>query len=84
MKRFDIVVPNKYTKNGEEKTVWKNVGTLVKFDATNEKPESYILELNMFPNTSFKVFEQKPKEDKSESALPEYKDSEIKPEDLPW
>lgn len=84
MKRFDIVVPNKYTKNGEEKTAWKNVGTLVKFDATNEKPESYILELNMFPNTPFKVFEQKPKEDKSESVLPEYKDSEIKPEDLPW
>ena len=84
MKRYDIVVPTKYTKNNEEKTAWKNVGTLVKFDATNEKPESYILELNMFPNTSFKVFEQKPKEDKSESVLPEYKDSEIKPEDLPW
>ncbi len=66
MKRFDVVVPKKYTKDGEEKTAWKNVGTLVKFDANGDKPESYLLELNMFPNTDFKVFEQKPKESKSE------------------
>ena len=64
-KRYDIVVPRKYEKDGEEKTAWKNVGTLVRFPATEEKSEGYILELNMFPGTTFKVFEQKPKEDRS-------------------
>lgn len=61
-KRFDVVVPHKYTKDGEEKTAWKNVGTLVKFDATGDKAESFILEMNMFPETAFKVFEQKPRD----------------------
>lgn len=61
MKRFNIVIPKKYTKNGQENTQWNIVGTLVKFEATPERPEGYILELSMFPNTTFKVFEQKPK-----------------------
>ncbi len=62
MKRFNISVPKKYTKDGEEKTAWNRVGTLVKFEATSEKPEGYILELGMFPDTKFGVFEDKPKE----------------------
>ena len=62
IKRFNISVPKKYIKDGEEKTAWSNVGKLVKFDATDEKPEGYILELAMFPTTTFKVFEDKPKE----------------------
>lgn len=66
-KRFNVTTPKKYTKDGEEKTQWLQVGTLVKFEATSEKPEGYILELNMFPNTDFKVFEQKPREDKPSS-----------------
>ena len=61
-KRYDVVVPHKYTKDGEEKTAWKNVGTLVKFDANGDKPESFLLEMNMFPDTAFKVFEQKPRD----------------------
>lgn len=61
-KRYDVVVPHKYTRDGEEKTAWKNVGTMVKFDATGDKPESYLLELSMFPTTDFKVFEQKPRD----------------------
>jgi hypothetical protein len=65
MKRYDIVIPKKYEKNGEEKTAWKNVGTLVRFDATNDKPEGFVLELNMFPDTTFKVFEQKPREERN-------------------
>jgi hypothetical protein len=88
MKRFDIVVPNKYTKNGEEKTAWKNVGTLVKFDATSDKPEGFLLELNMFPDTTFKVFEQKEKTatpaTNSPSVLPNYTEEEINPEDIPF
>ena len=85
MKRYDIVVPHKYTKDGEEKTAWKNVGTLVKFDATGDKAESFILEMNMFPDTAFKVFEQKPRPTNgSSSVLPEYSAENINPEDIPF
>ena len=66
MKRYDVVIPKKYEKNGEEKTAWKNVGTLVRFDASGNKPEGFVLELNMFPETTFKVFEQKPREPRQE------------------
>lgn len=62
MQRYNVTVPKKYTQNGEEKTSWKNVGTLVKFEAKDGKPESYILELNMFPETKFGVFEDTPRE----------------------
>lgn len=58
-KRYDVVVPKKDPRD-ENKTWWKNVGSLVRFDATTERPEGFILELHMFPDTTFKVFEQKP------------------------
>lgn len=61
MKRYDIVVPKPDPKD-PEKTYWKNVGTLVEFEPTAEKPErGFIMELNMFPTTTFKVFAQKPR-----------------------
>lgn len=63
MKKYNVSVPKKYQKDGEEKTYWSNVGKLVKFDATNDKPEGFVLELNMFPDTKFGVFEDKPKEE---------------------
>jgi len=62
MERFNISVPKKYMKDGEEKTAWNNVGKLVKFPPKDGKGESYILELAMFPETKFGVFEDKPKE----------------------
>ena len=71
--RYDVTVPKKYTKDGEEKTAWNRVGTLVKFEATADKPESYLLELSMFPETKFGVFESKPREDEpkeDDSAVP--------------
>ena len=61
MRRYNVSVPRKYTKEGQEKTAWKNVGTLVEFEATPDKPKGFILELNMFPETKFGVFEDKPK-----------------------
>lgn len=61
MKIYNVTVPKKYTKNGEEKTQWNTVGRLIKFDATQEKPEGFVLELSMFPETKFGVFEEKPK-----------------------
>lgn len=64
MKRYNISVPKKYTRNGEEKTSWSTVGTLTHFPAGNGKTEGFIMELGMFPNTTFKVFEQKARENK--------------------
>jgi hypothetical protein len=63
MRKFNISVPRTYTKNGQEKKTWKTVGTLVHFPATQEKEEGYILELHMYPDTYFGVFEDKPKQD---------------------
>lgn len=63
MRRFNVVVPKKYFVNGEERTQWNNVGSLVHFPANGQKDEGYVLELAMFPNTTFKVFAQKEKED---------------------
>ena len=62
MKIFNVSVPKKYTKDGEEKTAWNNVGKLIYFPASGDKPEGYALELSMFPETKFGVFEAKPKE----------------------
>lgn len=89
-KRYDIVVPKKYTKDGEEKTAWKNVGTLVRFPATEEKEEGYIMELNMYPDVTFKVFEQKPKEDRPQQKqepkedFPDESPKETTVDDIPW
>lgn len=90
MKRYNIVVPKKYIKNQEEKTSWKNVGTLVRFPATEEKEEGYIMELNMFPNVDFRVFEEKPKEEyqKPRERVVSYDapqiSEEIDPNDIPF
>lgn len=62
MEKFDIVTGRKYTKDGVEKTAWRNVGTLTKFPANGEKEESYALELHMWPDTKYSVFKQKPRE----------------------
>lgn len=82
MERFNISVPKKYTTNGEEKTAWSNVGKLVKFPPKDGKGESYILELAMFPDTKFGVFEDKPKSDSA--VLPSYSAENIDPQDIPF
>jgi len=65
MKRFNINTAKKYTKDGEEKTQWNRVGTLVEF-----KEGEFALELNMFPDTKYFVFEDKPKTDTSNGTIP--------------
>lgn len=64
MKKYNVSVPRNYTKDGEEKTAWGNVGKLVYFPASEGKDEGFILELNMFPDTKFGVFPDKPREEK--------------------
>lgn len=64
MKRYNICVPRKYESKGEEKTAWSTVGTLVHFPASEGKDEGFILELGMFPNTTFKVFPQRDRDEK--------------------
>jgi len=63
MKRFSVTVPKKYTKDGEERTQWNRVGTLVYFPKTEDKDAGFVLELNMFPDTKFGVFEDKPRDE---------------------
>jgi len=41
MQKFNVVRAKKYTANGEEKTIWLNVGMITRFDNGGE-----ILELN--------------------------------------
>jgi hypothetical protein len=68
MKYFDICTKREYEKNGEKKAVWLKCGTLKQSDEGRQ-----FIELNMFPSTSFYVFEQKKREDKTTA-----------PEDINW
>lgn len=52
----DIMTRKSYTKDGEEKSVWQKVGTLKEFEDGKQ-----FVELFMYPETSFYVFEQKPR-----------------------
>lgn len=64
MKKFNISVPKKYTKDGEEKTFWGNVGKLTYFPKTDDREAGFTLDMYMFPDTKFGVFEDKPRDDK--------------------
>ena len=61
MIRYNVVSKKTYQKDGAEKAAWLQVGQLIRFDATPEKPEQFSLELNMFPMQKFYVFAPKPK-----------------------
>ena len=85
MQRYNVTVPKKFIKDGVEKTAWNRVGTLVKFDAKDGKPESYILELSMFPETKFGVFADEPKANAtSPSVMPAYAAEEIDETAIPF
>ena len=56
MKIENVCTKRTYEKNGETKNVWLQVGTL----KTTDKGQRF-LELNMFPNTPFYIFEPKEK-----------------------
>lgn len=58
----DIVTKKSYTKDGEEKVFWSKVGTLKEFDG-----KQYV-ELFMFPETSFYVFDRQDQDQRREVA----------------
>ena len=57
----DICTKRTYEKDGKEKAKWFKVGTL---KITDEGKE--FIELNIFPNTPFYVFEQKKKDEQED------------------
>lgn len=69
----DIVTKRTYTSKGEEKTQWLNVGTYKKTDDGKE-----FIELNMYPNTPFYIFEKKERVEK----VIDRDTGEVLPEDL--
>lgn len=91
MKKYNVTSKQTYIKDGVEKATYPRVGRLIHFDPSDKNPDGGMkLELNMFPNTQFYVFEDKPKVD--EQAQPEQHqeevidrtEPEVTPEDLPF
>jgi hypothetical protein len=64
MKRYNICTARTYEKNGETKKAWRTVGQLIQWPPKDDKPESFSIELHMFPETRFSVFEEREREQK--------------------
>ena len=62
MKYQDLVVKKTWEQNGEEKTKWLNVGTI----RTTDDGKQYA-EINLLPETTIYVFDQKPRENKPQT-----------------
>lgn len=78
MKKLNIAKPEKYTKDGVEKTYWANVGTITIFDK-EDGSKSYIVEIpaiglkaNAFPV------------EKKEESRPAQQSEEINPDSIPF
>jgi hypothetical protein len=56
MERFTVVTKKVVKMQGKDKNQWNQVGTLVRFPASKDKPEGFALELSMFPDTRFYIF----------------------------
>lgn len=57
MKFLNIMSKSTYQKDGQEKAAWKQVGVLKITDGGKQ-----FIDLFMFPNQTYYVFEPKPKE----------------------
>lgn len=65
IRRFNICIKKVFIdKDGNEKKQWLRVGNLTQFPANGDKKEGYKLDLYMFYNTQFTIFEDKPIENK--------------------
>lgn len=89
VKKYNISKPKKYLKNGVEKTVWNNVGTMTEF----VKEDGTVSRLIEIPAIGLEahVFAIEPKvapesgvaypENPAGQSVPE---TEVKPEDIPF
>lgn len=86
MKKYNIAKPEKYTKDGVEKTYWANVGTMTEFEK-QDGPISRIIEI---PAIGLKanVFEKREPEQKGQTGHSEAKsvsaNSEIDTDAIPF
>jgi len=65
MQKFNIVTSKSYkAKDGTDKKQWNTVGTLIATD------KGMFMELYMYPETRFSVFEQKPRDAGQINELP--------------
>lgn len=66
MKRFNICTARTYKdREGNDKKAWRTVGQLVQWPAKDDKPESFSIELHMFPDVRYSVFEERERDQKS-------------------
>lgn len=77
MKLYNICTKKEYESNGQKKTIWLTVGSM----RENDDGKKFV-SLNMWPNESFYVFDQKAREaaPASRRAEPEI---EISNDDIP-
>jgi len=96
VKKYNLSKPEKYIKDGVEKTFWANVGTMTEF----EKQDGSISRIVEIPAIGLKasVFLQEPQKTVPRASQPqpvarkeatvqldeEYPDDEINPEDIPF
>jgi hypothetical protein len=79
MKKLNITKPEKYTKDGVEKTYWANVGTITIFDK-EDGSQSYIVEI---PAIGLKA-NAFPIEKKVERPAMSDANDEINPDSIPF
>jgi hypothetical protein len=60
MKKFNIVTARTYKdRDGNDKKAWRTVGQLIQWPAKDDKPESFSMELHMWPETKYSIFEER-------------------------
>lgn len=96
IKKYNLSKPEKYIKDGVEKTFWSNVGTMTEF----EKQDGSVSRIVEIPAIGLKasVFLQEPRENAPRASQPqpkvqkeatvqlneEYPNDEINSEDIPF
>jgi sortase (surface protein transpeptidase) len=92
VKKYNVSKPEKYIKDGVEKTYWANVGTMTEFEK-QDGSVSRILEIpaiglkaNIFPVTDRAESKPAPKKSEPETGVDpiEYPTENINPEDIPF
>ncbi len=95
MKKYNLSKPEKYMKDGVEKTYWANVGTMTEFT----KQDGSVSRIVEIPAIGLKanVFEQTDKQQPTQPIAPppvkrepqnvngvEYPEEDINPQDIPF